>query len=616
MEVNDTLKLKAFGWKKDMITKQPHIQKVINNSQQYYPPDAHGVIDEWDALMKQQYDLMTKREQNQALMDKERKKQYHDYLDWQLKEKQRLKQFEDESKRKDLNDMSQNLHQMEDMQKSRRDENKNLKSLMANEWINDMAKNKQMREMQRQKDLENEKQRLEMERSMATDKEAQERAKKNQWLKEQEAMIQFKDYMKDKEKEKMMKDHEDFLRQQAEREKKKDDQDQRWNKFYKDFDEKLTGKQKEYEQKFVQPLKEKEAREQERVMRELEMAEKAKWDRETMDQMHRKDVKKQIYDGNLERLGLKNMMLEKNKEKDRMFLDQKLREAEAAKQRDIVEQEQHKMQKDVYKNTLMQQMNLKQQATKNYGKMTFQEKRLNRLDLDHYKNFENSVNALIPGINHINSVASRPLAKGAMNQLYYGGTPLEKQKGHIWMQPSASQQQLPTINNMQGGLGMSQANQMNSQNQSYMIGSPQNYNQNQQNQPHFFGGVPGSTNQIQSSQVVNRSQSQAQLLSRNQFETIRQSSQTPSLQQFQNNRPQVHNPILQPVDSGMQNPYIKRELMSSMIVGNAGRGSSSDMFGNQQMMMGPQGFMQPQHQQRNSMDRAMINNNSNNRTFQ
>ena len=59
MEVNDTLKLKAFGWKKDMLTKQPHIQRVLQNHQQYYPPDAHGVIDEWDALMKQQYDRMS-----------------------------------------------------------------------------------------------------------------------------------------------------------------------------------------------------------------------------------------------------------------------------------------------------------------------------------------------------------------------------------------------------------------------------------------------------------------------------------------------------------------------------------------------------------------------------
>jgi hypothetical protein len=66
MEVNDTLKLRSFGWKKDMITKQPHIQKVVQNNQQYYPPDSHGVIDEWDALMRQQYELMTKREQLQA----------------------------------------------------------------------------------------------------------------------------------------------------------------------------------------------------------------------------------------------------------------------------------------------------------------------------------------------------------------------------------------------------------------------------------------------------------------------------------------------------------------------------------------------------------------------
>ena len=76
MEVNDTLKLKAYGWKKDMITKQPHIDNVISNSQQYYPPDHHGVIDEWDALMKQQYNQMSKNEMNKHMMDKEKKRNY------------------------------------------------------------------------------------------------------------------------------------------------------------------------------------------------------------------------------------------------------------------------------------------------------------------------------------------------------------------------------------------------------------------------------------------------------------------------------------------------------------------------------------------------------------
>lgn len=71
-------------------------------------------------------------------------------------------------------------------------------------------------------------------------------------------------------------------------------------------------------------------------------------------------------------------------------------------------------------------MNLKNQTNKNYGKMTFQEKRLNRVDLDHYKNHEHSVTALIPGINHLSSIGTKPLAKGALNQLYFGGTPISK----------------------------------------------------------------------------------------------------------------------------------------------------------------------------------------------
>lgn len=63
---------------------------------------------------------------------------------------------------------------------------------------------------------------------------------------------------------------------------------------------------------------------------------------------------KQIYDGNLERLGLKSFMQEKNREKDRMFQEQKTLEAEAARQKEMLDQQQSKQQKDIYKQTLMQ----------------------------------------------------------------------------------------------------------------------------------------------------------------------------------------------------------------------------------------------------------------------
>lgn len=94
-------------------------------------------------------------------------------------------------------------------------------------------------------------------------------------------------------------------------------------------------------------------------------------------------------------------------------------------------------------------MLLKDLGKRHYGKMTFQEKRINRNDLDHYKNYDNSVTSLIPGINHISTIGSKPLARGSMHQLYFGDTPsnVGYKKGHIWMQPNASEQHLPQINN-------------------------------------------------------------------------------------------------------------------------------------------------------------------------
>ena len=87
MEVNDSLKLKAYGWKKNMIEKQPHIEKILNNSNQYYPPDQSGVIDEWGALMKQQDNLQNNKAQTDHISDQQKKKEYSSYLTMQMQEK-------------------------------------------------------------------------------------------------------------------------------------------------------------------------------------------------------------------------------------------------------------------------------------------------------------------------------------------------------------------------------------------------------------------------------------------------------------------------------------------------------------------------------------------------
>ncbi len=76
-----------------------------------------------------------------------------------------------------------------------------------------------------------------------------------------------------------MKEHEKYIKGCEDMNNKRNNQEEQWYKRYKDFDQNLTQKMNQYEQIFIQPLKEKEQKEQEKVMKELEMAEKARWDR-------------------------------------------------------------------------------------------------------------------------------------------------------------------------------------------------------------------------------------------------------------------------------------------------------------------------------------------------
>jgi hypothetical protein len=57
MEINDTLKFRSYGWKKDMDQKGAHIQRLEDQNKQYFPPDNEGVIDEWKALLQHQAEV-------------------------------------------------------------------------------------------------------------------------------------------------------------------------------------------------------------------------------------------------------------------------------------------------------------------------------------------------------------------------------------------------------------------------------------------------------------------------------------------------------------------------------------------------------------------------------
>ncbi len=65
----------------------------------------------------------------------------------------------------------------------------------------------------------------------------------------------------------------------------------------------------------------------------------------------------------------------------------------------------------MYGQALAYQYNLQQLQKQNYGKMTWQEKRINRDDLQHFKEHQDQYSALIPGLNNLKTVGAAPLKR-------------------------------------------------------------------------------------------------------------------------------------------------------------------------------------------------------------
>lgn len=93
------------------------------------------------------------------------------------------------------------------------------------------------------------------------------------------------------------------------------------------------------------------------------------------------------------------------------------------------------MRAGLLKETLLNQMQMNDLTKKNFGKMTQVEKKMNIDDLRRYKNKEpTQLNSMIPGINNIQSVASKPLMRGAL-KLMDDPNPFQRKKGNLYFSP-------------------------------------------------------------------------------------------------------------------------------------------------------------------------------------
>ena len=64
--------------------------------------------------------------------------------------------------------------------------------------------------------------------------------------------------------------------------------------------------------------------------------------------------------------------------------------------------------KNVYKQTLLYQQAMREKGMHNFGKMTKQEKNMNKMDLNAFRNKDSNMYSMVPGINNVNTVGTIP----------------------------------------------------------------------------------------------------------------------------------------------------------------------------------------------------------------
>ena len=65
--------------------------------------------------------------------------------------------------------------------------------------------------------------------------------------------------------------------------------------------------------------------------------------------------------------------------------------------------------KNIYKQTLLYQQAMRDKHHNNFGKMTKQEKNLNKMDLNAFRNKDANIYSMVPGVNNFNTVGTKPM---------------------------------------------------------------------------------------------------------------------------------------------------------------------------------------------------------------
>jgi len=407
MNLNDPLRTSAQGVKNDYSQKIEKYYSQNNNSnvnystgkhKRYYPADKKGQIDEWKAIVDTQVEDANIKRNLENKQKRDIQSNYHAELDYMRSRQDDQKYLDNHNKNEERAFIDQSNQAAQTVQKQMNREDKEFKHAIGQSYIQEMAEHKRKLQEEKQRDINEDNISLKGLNKLTQKELLEQKMQKLRLKYDRDNDIKLKNEIKDGARTFRQQEKEDY------------------NQMVKNNIENEVRKEQEYRDRFRKFDNNKNVQQYEEFMKSHASPKNIDWGNETAKrqeellklaaQTHQNETKKN-YDIVKQQLERKQIERARDIEFQRKAIEQRFKDDDFNRKLDKMEKEENKKNQLMYQDVLNRQVQMK--LGSNYGTMTKMEKRLNKTDLQGYKKADRRVHSLIPGINHINSIGSKPL---------------------------------------------------------------------------------------------------------------------------------------------------------------------------------------------------------------
>ena len=407
MNLNDPLRTSAQGVKNDYSQKIEKYYSQNNNSnvnystgkhKRYYPADKKGQIDEWKAIVDTQVEDANIKRNLENKQKRDIQSNYHAELDYMRSRQDDQKYLDNHNKNEERAFIDQSNQAAQTVQKQMNREDKEFKHAIGQSYIQEMAEHKRKLQEEKQRDINEDNISLKGLNKLTQKELLEQKMQKLRLKYDRDNDIKLKNEIKDGARTFRQQEKEDY------------------NQMVKNNIENEVRKEQEYRDRFRKFDNNKNVQQYEEFMKSHASPKNIDWGNETAKrqeellklaaQTHQNETKKN-YDIVKQQLERKQIERARDIEFQRKAIEQRFKDDDFNRKLDKMEKEENKKNQLMYQDVLNRQVQMK--LGSNYGTMTKMEKRLNKTDLQGYKKADRRVHSLIPGINHIISIGSKPL---------------------------------------------------------------------------------------------------------------------------------------------------------------------------------------------------------------